>query len=69
MRGMARQLTLIETPRTWRLDEATKAAGRKGIAQARATLEAAKAAAAQQAARDAEAERAQPGARRRRPAA
>lgn len=67
MRGMARQLTLIDTPRTWRLDEATKAAGRKGIAQARATLEAAKAAAAQQAAREAEAAR--PASGRRRPAA
>lgn len=46
---MARQLTLIDTPPSWRLDEATKAAGRKGIAEARARLEAAKAAAARQA--------------------
>ena len=38
---MARQLTLIDTPPSWRLDEATKAAGRKGIAEARATLRAA----------------------------
>jgi hypothetical protein len=38
---MARQLTLLETPPTWRLDEATKAAGRKGLAEARAELQAA----------------------------
>ena len=44
MERMARQLTLIETPRSWRLDEATKAAGRKGIAEARASLRAALAA-------------------------
>ena len=43
---MARQLTLLDTPRTWRLDEATRAAGRKGIADARASLAAARAAAA-----------------------
>jgi hypothetical protein len=41
MVGMARQLTLIDTPPTWRLDEATKAAGRKGLAEARAALQAA----------------------------
>jgi hypothetical protein len=36
---MARQLTLIDTPHTWRLSEATKAAGRKGVAEARAKLQ------------------------------
>jgi hypothetical protein len=36
---MARQLTLIDTPPTWRLSEATKAAGRKGVAEARAKLQ------------------------------
>ena len=41
---MARQLTLLESPPSWRIDEATKAAGRKGIAEARATLQAALAA-------------------------
>lgn len=41
---MARQLTLIDSPRSWRLDEATKATGRKGIAAARAQLRAALAA-------------------------
>ena len=46
---MARQLTLLDSPRTWRLDEATRAAGRKGIADARASLAAAKAAAARRA--------------------
>lgn len=44
---MARQLTLLDTPPSWRLDAATKAAGRKGIAEARATLRAALAAQAQ----------------------
>ncbi len=38
---MARQLTLLDTPPAWRLDEATKAVGRKGIAEARASLQAA----------------------------
>lgn len=41
---MARQLTLLESSPTWRIDEATKAAGRKGIAEARASLRAALAA-------------------------
>lgn len=41
---MARQLTLIDTPHQWRLSEATKAAGRKGVAEARASLRAALAA-------------------------
>jgi hypothetical protein len=44
MRCMARQLTLLDTPPTWRLDEATKVVGRKGIAEARASLQAALAA-------------------------
>ena len=35
---MARQLTLLDTPPSWRLDEATKEAGRMGIAEARARL-------------------------------
>jgi hypothetical protein len=64
--GMGRQLTLLDTPRTWRLDEATKAAGRKGIAEARATLEAA---AARRAAREADAAADRPASGRRRPAA
>ena len=41
---MARQLTLLDTPGTWRLSEATRAAGRKGVAEARASLRAALAA-------------------------
>jgi hypothetical protein len=32
------QLSLIDTPKTWRLDERTRATGRAGIAQARAAL-------------------------------
>lgn len=32
------QLTLIETPRVWRLDEHTRTVGREGIARARAAL-------------------------------
>lgn len=36
--AMARQLTLIETPKTWRLDERTREIGRRGIASARAEL-------------------------------
>ena len=38
---MARQLTLLDTPPAWRIDEATREAGRRGVAEARATLEAA----------------------------
>ena len=38
---MARQLTLLDPPPAWRLDEATKEAGRKGLAEARAALKAA----------------------------
>ena len=35
---MARQLKLLDTPPRWRLDEATRELGRKGIAEARARL-------------------------------
>lgn len=45
MRGMARQLSLLETTPSWRLDEPTREAGRRGVAEARATLRAAIAAA------------------------
>ncbi|MGQ0830106.1 MAG: hypothetical protein ACT4OV_00335 [Microthrixaceae bacterium] len=38
---MARQLTLLEVPPSWRLDDATREAGRQGIAAARASLRAA----------------------------
>jgi hypothetical protein len=42
MRGMARQLTLIDTsPPAWRIDERTRETGRKGVATARAALQAA----------------------------
>ncbi|MCU1498913.1 MAG: hypothetical protein JWM47_2866 [Acidimicrobiales bacterium] len=37
---MARQLTLIDTNSTWRLSERTREIGRRGIAIARAELEA-----------------------------
>jgi hypothetical protein len=38
---MAGQLTLLDSPPVWRIDEATREAGRRGVAEARATLEAA----------------------------
>jgi hypothetical protein len=38
---MARQLTLLDTPPAWRIDEATREVGRRGVAEARAILEAA----------------------------
>ena len=41
---MARQLSLLEAPPSWRIDEATREAGRRGVAEARATLAAAVAA-------------------------
>jgi hypothetical protein len=41
---MARQLTLLDTPPAWRIDEATREVGRRGVAEARASLEAALAA-------------------------
>ena len=44
MGHMARQLTLLEVPPSWRLDDATRAVGRRGVAEARATLQAALAA-------------------------
>lgn len=43
--GMARQLTLLEIPSSWRLDDTTREVGRRGIAAARASLQAAVAAA------------------------
>lgn len=42
---MARQLSLLETQPSWRLDEPTREAGRRGVAEARAQLQAAVAAA------------------------
>jgi hypothetical protein len=38
---MSRQLSLIESPPAWRLDEPTREAGRRGVAEARAALRAA----------------------------
>ena len=38
---MARQLTLLDSPPAWRIDEATREVGRRGVAEARATLQAA----------------------------
>ena len=32
------QLTLIDTPRSWRIDERTREVGREGVARARAAL-------------------------------
>jgi hypothetical protein len=34
------QLTLIDTPRSWKLDERTRKVGREGVARARAALRA-----------------------------
>lgn len=34
------QLTLIDTPRSWKLDEHTREVGREGVARARAALRA-----------------------------
>jgi hypothetical protein len=34
------QLSLIETPRSWRLDKHTREVGREGVARARAALRA-----------------------------
>ena len=45
MRCMARQLSLLETRRTWALSETTREVGRRGVAEARAALDAARAAA------------------------
>ena len=39
---MARQLELLEEPPDWRLDDETRAAGRAGVAAARAALAAAR---------------------------
>jgi hypothetical protein len=41
---MARQLTLLDSPPAWRIDEATREVGRRGVAAARASLQAAVAA-------------------------
>jgi hypothetical protein len=38
---MARQLSLLETRRTWALSETTREVGRRGVAEARASLQAA----------------------------
>ena len=38
---MARQLTLLDSPPVWQIDEATREAGRRGVAEARKTLQAA----------------------------
>ena len=35
---MRQQLTLLEAPPDWRIDERTKEIGRRGLAQARAAL-------------------------------
>lgn len=35
---MEQQLTLLDTPPDWRIDERTKEIGRRGLAQARAAL-------------------------------
>ncbi|MEO7428324.1 MAG: hypothetical protein ABIY48_02975 [Acidimicrobiales bacterium] len=51
---MARQLTLLEVPPSWRLDDSIREAGRKGIAAARASLQAAMAATPSTEARPAE---------------
>jgi hypothetical protein len=40
---MSKQLTLIESPAGWRLDECTREVGRRGLAEARAALLAARA--------------------------
>jgi hypothetical protein len=40
--SMARQLQLLEQAPDWRLDDATRDAGRKGVAAARAALAAAR---------------------------
>jgi len=41
---MARQLSLLDTPPSWRIDPATREVGRRGVAAARASLQAALAA-------------------------
>ncbi len=45
MKGMARQLSLLEVKPTWHLDDTTREVGRRGVAEARARLQAAVAAA------------------------
>ena len=41
MEHMERQLSLLDTPPQWKLDAATRELGRKGVADARASLRAA----------------------------
>jgi hypothetical protein len=41
--SMSKQLTLIECPAGWKLDERTREVGRRGLAEARAKLVAARA--------------------------
>lgn len=38
---MARQLTLLDAPPAWQIDDTTREVGRRGIAAARASLQAA----------------------------
>lgn len=54
---MARQLSLLETRRSWVLSQATRAVGRRGVAEARAALAAAREAAEARARRAAERDR------------
>lgn len=44
---MERQLSLLDRPHDWQLDDTTRALGRQGVAEARASLRAALARAAQ----------------------
>ena len=37
-RTTSHQLVLVDTPRTWRLDEHTREIGREGLARARAAM-------------------------------
>ena len=37
-RTLSHQLVLVDTPRTWRLDDHTREISREGLAQARAAL-------------------------------
>ncbi|HEX5366751.1 MAG TPA: hypothetical protein VFW63_08845 [Acidimicrobiales bacterium] len=46
------QLTLIDTPRSWKLDDRTREVGRQGVARARAALRAGRRQGPAEAARD-----------------
>lgn len=46
------QLTLIDTPRSWKLDDRTREVGRQGVARARAALRACRRQGPAEAARD-----------------